>query len=345
MKKDTDNVLAYNMLNTLCPMHAILSDTGHILNAGPTFHKLHPSGDATGIRLLEFLELKRPRTVKSMQEFCRVAGEKLHFQMRNGARTELKGILSIMPENAPLGMAGGAILNLSFGISVVDAVYDYALTSADFAATDLTVEMLYLVEAKSAAMDASRKLNQRLQGAKLAAEEQAYTDTLTGLKNRRALDVVLNRLITTEQDFALMHLDLDFFKAVNDTLGHAAGDHVLQAAADQMRKAIRENDTIIRTGGDEFVLIFSHLTSHKKCAAIATNLIAALEEPIPFNGHDCRISASIGISLSCDQVTPTIDQLMENSDIALYAAKENGRACYVIHDPSAPPSGTIAQVS
>lgn len=102
-------------------------------------------------------------------------------------KTEVKGLLVAGPSE------GQSIVNLSFGISVVDAVSDYSLNSADFAATDLTIEMLYLVEAKSAAMEASRKLNLRLQGAMIAAEEQAFTDTLTGLKNRRAMDHVLAR--------------------------------------------------------------------------------------------------------------------------------------------------------
>jgi len=76
-------------------------------------------------------------------------------------------------------------------------------------------------------MEASRTLNQRLQGAKIAAEEQAFTDTLTGLKNRRALNLVLARLSEAKVPFTVMQLDLDYFKAVNDTYGHAAGDHVL----------------------------------------------------------------------------------------------------------------------
>ena len=331
----------YHMLDMFCPLHAVLNRTGHILHAGPTLHKLHPSGDVTGARLLEFLELKRPRTVSSMQDFCEIAGEKLHFQLRGGPRTELKGVLVALPDEA----AGTAVLNLSFGISAVDAVYDYSLTSADFAATDLTVEMLFLVEAKSAAMEASRKLNQRLQGAKLAAEEQAFTDTLTGLKNRRALDVVLTRLIETEQEFALMHLDLDFFKAVNDTMGHAAGDHVLQTAAQRMEGEIRSDDVIIRTGGDEFVLIFARLSSREKCAEIATRLIATLEVPMPFNGQTCQISASIGISSSHGDPALTIERIMEESDTALYRAKENGRGCHVVYDRTALSGGKAAQAS
>ncbi|MFC6759321.1 GGDEF domain-containing protein [Sulfitobacter porphyrae] len=147
------------------------------------------------------------------------------------------------------------IVNLSFGISIVDGVRDYALSNADFAATDLAIEMLYLIEAKTAAMDESRRLNLRLQGAKIAAEQEADTDALTGLGNRRALNNVLTRMVAGRVPFAVMQIDLDYFKSVNDTLGHAAGDHVLQTVAQIMVEETRNKDTVARVGGDEFTVV------------------------------------------------------------------------------------------
>ena len=237
-----------------------------------------------------------------------------------GRRTSLKGVCT------PLPGGEGAFINLSFGISVLEAVRDYDLTSADFSPTDLTIEMLYLVEAKSAAMEASRQLNTRLQGAKIAAEEQAFTDTLTGLKNRRAMDHVLGRLISSGREFALMHLDLDFFKQVNDTLGHAAGDAVLQQAARIMVECTRQSDTVVRVGGDEFVMILEGALDTERLAAIAKRLISKLEEPIPFGAEICRISASAGTTLSTWQTEPDAQQLLNQADLALYAAKRAGRA-------------------
>jgi len=323
------------LLNTLCPMHVILNATGHIMHAGPTLFKLRPDAPLIGERFLELFELRRPGNDGSMTSLRRIAGVKLHLQMREGARTALKGVLMPLPDDGSLGVAGGAIINLSFGISVVDAVRDFSLTSADFAATDLTIEMLYLVEAKTLAMEASRTLNMRLQGAKIAAEEQAFTDTLTGLKNRRALDHILERLAESEQDFALMHLDLDYFKAVNDTMGHAAGDHVLQRVARVMVDETRGDDTVVRVGGDEFVLIFARLTDPERVHDIAGRLIARLEEPIPFNGQDCKISGSAGSTLSCNYAQPGFDigRMMEDADIALYAAKDQGRGRHIAFHP------------
>ena len=205
-------------LDILAPMHLVLDATGHVIHAGPTMQKLRPDVPMAGQRFLELFELSRPRAVDSMAALLASAGIKLHLRLRDAPRTALKAVLApLLPDEA--GRAG-AVVTFSFGISMLDGIQTYTLHSGDFAPTDLTIEMLYLIEAKTLAMEASRTLNLRLQGAKIAAEEQAFTDTLTGLKNRRALDHVLARLIRTGQDFSLMHLDLDWFKQVNDGHGH-----------------------------------------------------------------------------------------------------------------------------
>ncbi|MDK3075214.1 GGDEF domain-containing protein [Sedimentitalea sp. JM2-8] len=314
-------------LQALCPMFVLLDSTGHIVRVGPTLQKLRAGTPMEGRRFLQLFELSRPRAVANMAGLLATSGAKLHLQFRDRPRTSLKGVVVPLPDN------GGAIVNLSFGISVLDAVRDYALTSADFSATDLTIELLYLVEAKSAAMEASRKLNLRLQGAKIAAEEQAFTDTLTGLKNRRAMDHVLARVSASAEPFAMMHLDLDFFKAVNDTLGHAAGDHVLQQAARIMVEETRDDDMVARVGGDEFVLIFMRLTDRKKLARIARRLIRRLEEPVPFEGQVCRISGSIGIVLKETATVHDPADLLQKADVALYASKRAGRACHRFYSP------------
>ena len=232
------------------------------------------------------------------------------------------------------GDRGGMIVNLSFGISIMDAVRDYSLTNADFAATDLAIEMLYLVEAKSAAMEASRRLNLSLQGAKIAAEEQAYTDTLTGLKNRRALDTVLARLIAGGYSFAVMHIDLDYFKAVNDTLGHAAGDHVLQEVARVMVDETRDSDTVARVGGDEFTVILPNIKGHATLRRVGDRIIERLEVPIPFEGETCRISASIGTVWIEAGTRADAQEILSDADIALYASKHAGRAQQTFYAPA-----------
>ncbi|ANP35879.1 MULTISPECIES: GGDEF domain-containing protein [Rhodobacterales] len=311
----------------ICPMYAIVDAKGYIQRVGPTLRKLRPDLKWEGRRFFRVFDLSRPRRVRSMADLVNTAGSKLHLHFRDTPQTSLKGVL------VPLPQGQGAIINLSFGISVLEAVRDYDLTSADFSPTDLTIEMLYLVEAKSAAMEASRQLNLRLQGAKIAAEEQAFTDTLTGLKNRRAMDHILDRLISGGRDFALMHLDLDYFKQVNDTLGHAAGDAVLQHVARVMVECTRQSDTVARVGGDEFVLIFNDLRDLRQIEGLARRLISELEVPIPYGGKMCKISASAGTTLSAwHSGTFTAAEILNESDVALYAAKGSGRAQHCFYE-------------
>lgn len=308
------------VLDVMCPMHVMLNATGHIAHAGPTAAKLWPEGGATGARFLEVFEVLRPRGLTDMAGLLEASGEKLHLRKRSEPRTMMKGIL------VPMAAIDGAVINLSFGISIMNGVRDYALTASDFAATELTIEMLYLIEAKSAAMEASRKLNLRLQGAMIAAEEQAFTDTLTGLKNRRAVDHILPRLIERGRVFSLMQIDLDFFKAVNDTHGHAAGDEVLQHVARALIEETREQDCVARIGGDEFVLIFEGLTRPDRLADIATRLTALIEQPVPYKDAVCQISCSIGIALAHEVRPLTPETILSAADQALYVSKNSGRA-------------------
>jgi diguanylate cyclase (GGDEF)-like protein len=337
----TDDDPLGRALDVLCPMHVVLSATGHVVHAGPTLQKLRAATPMVGRRFLDIFDLKRPRAITTMDQLRAASGSKLHLQLRDDPKTEVKGIL------VPGPAQGQSIVNLSFGISVVDAVSDYALTSVDFAATDLTIEMLYLVEAKSAAMEASRKLNLRLQGAMIAAEEQAFTDTLTGLKNRRAMDHVLARHAAWGTQFGLMQVDLDWFKAVNDTLGHAAGDHVLMTVARIMVEETRENDTVARVGGDEFVIVLPYIKDHESLRGIGGRIIKRLSRPIPFQGELCQISASIGVAIHEPDTGVSVSELLDNADVALYASKHRGRAQQTFYTPdlrasaqnSAPPTG------
>ncbi|MGC1494676.1 MAG: GGDEF domain-containing protein [Sulfitobacter sp.] len=322
------DVSCYPVLDVLCPMHLTLSETGHITHAGPTIQKLRADAPMVGQRFLEVFAVKRPRSITCMKDLRRAEKLKLHLELRDHPRTELKGIM------VPIsGSDGSVIVNLSFGISILDGVRDYSLTNADFAATDLAIEMLYLVEAKTAVMEESRRLNLRLQGAKIAAEEQAFTDTLTGLKNRRAMDTVLARLVAGQSSFAVMHIDLDYFKAVNDTYGHAAGDHVLQTVARIMVEETRDTDVVARVGGDEFTVILPDVRSDDILRKVGRRIIDRLEVPVMFDGHECRISASIGTVWIQSGQRPSMEALLSDADVALYASKHAGRARQTFYSP------------
>lgn len=314
------------VFDVLCPMHIVLNRTGHITHVGPTMARLRPVDALKGARFLEVFEMLRPHIAYGTADLMAHAGTPMRFRFRDQPETALKGVL------VPLGE--GAIVNTSFGISVLEGVRDYKLSGNDFAPTDLAVEMLYLIEAKSAAMSASRQLNARLQAAMISAEEQAFTDTLTGLKNRRAMEHVLDRLLETGIPFALMQIDLDFFKQVNDTLGHAAGDYVLQRVAKVLVSVTRSDDIVSRIGGDEFVLIFRSVVDREQLAGLARRMITQIESPGQFDGHRCAVSASAGTVISTDYNAPTASELMSDADVALYASKHAGRGQHTFFDPA-----------
>lgn len=312
----------------LMPLHLQVSNLGHILHMGPTMQKICAGLNGDGSRVLEMFELKRPSHIHTFGDLIKMNSGRIRMRLRNGPDYMFKGLFVYLEAEDRM------LINLSLGVSVVEAVSEFDLSSVDFAHSDPTVDMLYLIEAKSVALDESKRLNARLEGAKSVAEEQAFTDTLTGLKNRRASDSLLDKLETSDAQFGLMHLDLDYFKQVNDTLGHAAGDYVLQHVAKVLKSATRAEDLVARVGGDEFVLIFKDCVDLAVLDQIATRIISQLEDPIEFEGEQCRISASIGTTLSSFYADPRADEMMNDADQALYTSKDRGRARHTVFEPS-----------
>ncbi|GAB4264317.1 MAG: GGDEF domain-containing protein [Pararhodobacter sp.] len=304
-------------LGELMPMFLWLDPGCLIRAAGPTLQKLMGDG-ALGAHLTEVFVLRRPHALQHAQDLLRA--QRLRMNLRATPGTGFKGIA------VPLSSAGGVLLNLSFGYAVREAVRDHGLSDTDFAATDLAIELLYLAEAKAAVMGEIAKMAARLRGAKARAEEQAMTDALTGLGNRRAMEVGLERLLAEGRDFALLHLDLDFFKQVNDTLGHAAGDHVLTRVAEVLRTSVRGGDLVARVGGDEFVILLSGVRDTAPIRRVGALILDKMTAPIRFEGKPCRVAVSIGAVLSADRGGAGAERLLADADSALYASKRAGRA-------------------
>jgi diguanylate cyclase (GGDEF)-like protein len=333
-------------LDNLMPLHVVTSADGQIVGCGPTLTKLLqqsspddqtsvpggaslPGPSLIGQSLFTAFDLRRPHGVRSMADLRAREGERLRLTLRQSVPH-----IGFRGSAWRLMDGDGMLLNLSFGISLADVVRQFDLTDLDFAPTDLAMEMLFLVEAKSSAISALTNLTERLEGGKLRAEVLAATDALTGLRNRRALNAALDRLTTERVPYGLLHVDLDYFKAVNDTLGHAAGDKVLQVAARVLERASRLGDTVARTGGDEFVLVFPMLTDIPRLQGVARRIIDDLSQPIPYEGQSCRISASVGAVTTLQYDHPRPLQLQSDADEALYEAKRAGRGRVHVHIPS-----------
>lgn len=157
---------------------------------------------------------------------------------------------------------------------------------------------------------------------------QANFDLLTGLPNRAYLLQLLSEQVAAsrknDQRGAVLFLDLDRFKQTNDTLGHAAGDTLLRLAAERIRIAVRESDTVARIGGDEFAVVLPALASSRDAGLVATNLTTALARPFEIDGQKVYAGASVGIALFPDDARSAED-LLKRADTAMYRAKERGR--------------------
>ena len=157
---------------------------------------------------------------------------------------------------------------------------------------------------------------------------QAFHDQLTQLPNKRLFKDRMEIAITHSKRygnmFGVMFIDLNNFKIVNDTLGHIAGDQILQSVAQRLRQCIRTVDTLARQGGDEFTLLLPDLTKPEDASIIAQKILNEFDRPFSVNGHNFHISASIGIAIF-PRDGDTIDTLLKNADTAMYRVKSSGR--------------------
>ncbi|MCU0935787.1 MAG: bacteriohemerythrin [Gammaproteobacteria bacterium] len=167
----------------------------------------------------------------------------------------------------------------------------------------------------------------------------AFSDPLTGLPNRALLlDRVTQAIHHARrygEGFALMLLDLDGFKDVNDRRGHDAGDTVLKVVAGRLLECVRESDTVARMGGDEFTVLLNRATQRAALERIAAKVVATVAEPVDLGDGSVRVGASVGLAL-CPAHGFTVDALLAAADGAMYASKERGKGCYTFADDSTP---------
>lgn len=175
-----------------------------------------------------------------------------------------------------------------------------------------------------------------LEASRLRLHKKATRDALTGLANKSQLNGYLQQKLkktSRRKSFAVMYLDLDGFKRINDEFGHAVGDRLLTLAAQRMQGMLRDYDFIARVGGDEFVIIMQETEDSEGCILVAKKLIAFLSEPFSIGSVICRIGVSVGVSFYPEHGKDGA-QLVHNADNAMYIAKKNGKNQFAIFKPA-----------
>ncbi|MDQ7015357.1 MAG: EAL domain-containing protein, partial [Gammaproteobacteria bacterium] len=163
----------------------------------------------------------------------------------------------------------------------------------------------------------------------------AYFDTLTGLASRtyllQHLQETIKRAHRHQEHFALLFLDLDGFKDINDSMGHNVGDQLLSHLAQRLKKSVRESDFVARLGGDEFCLLLNDIQNEDSVARVANNCLEAISQPLDLAGRTLTPKASIGISFYPNDAD-TVENLLKTADSAMYAAKKTGKHCFSFYD-------------
>lgn len=198
---------------------------------------------------------------------------------------------------------------------------------------------LFLSKSESALKKAIEKLQDEVLEHQKTQEQIkyiAYHDTLTGLPNRNLLNELLVHSITLAERnnkcMAVLFLDIDGFKMINDSKGHGMGDQILQEVAERLLKTLRKSDVIARHGGDEFIVIIEELDNCSGVELIANKIVNCFQEPFHLENQDYFLTTSVGVAVyPADGQTP--DMLIKNADIAMYKAKENGKNQYLFCTP------------
>jgi diguanylate cyclase (GGDEF)-like protein len=268
----------------------------------------------------------------------------LFFQLREGnsRSQQLKRIAAAVVMGLAIsgmhytGMAASRFASGSFCRGGVTLENNWLAAAIGMFALGLLVVTLATAVYDAHLQSRARIQAQRLEQANAKLQHQATHDALTGLPNRLLFIDRLGREIAhAERDghvFAILVVDLDRFKVINDTLGHAAGDQLLNEIAERLSSAIRSADTVARTGGDEFLLLLTDIREAPDAAVIATKIISALEKSLRIGGTEVHASASIGISMYPADGSDS-DTLVAHADEAMYFAKQAGRNSFKFFSP------------
>jgi diguanylate cyclase (GGDEF)-like protein len=324
--------LSSALLDGAFPFHLVLDRELYVLQAGPSALKMHPAG-LVGLQPTELFDVATPKIPCSFDSFAAAPRSLFLLASRTRPGLLLRGQI--------LHDAGADCLIFvgSPWMTETTAFASLGLTLHDFAASDAVVDYVLLLQNQTTALDEARALTTRLHNTAEQLTHQAFHDSLTGLPNRaRLLDHLqrrLQELQTGGRQLAVLTLDLDGFKAVNDSYGHSAGDEVLWVVGNRLRSAARDGDLIARFGGDEFAFVLELQPTggqrdEQAAVLVADRVLSALADVVPLPSCPAvsvPLSASIGIAYSGSEAD-TAEDLLRNADLAMYAAKASGKSRY-----------------
>ena len=306
-------------IDVLFPLHVRVGRSGKIRGIGPTMARV--MGDLNpGSAFLDRFTIDKPRHINDVDGIRRATARKLVISgsLSTGSALQFRCVACEIAASTDL------LIDFSFGENLADVMQRFHLTTTDFKPNDFSIDMLFMLESQKALLEDSQTLAAALSVAKESAEHAANVDQLTGISNRRAFNRHLSDLMTGADkmaEHALLHIDLDKFKSVNDTFGHAAGDAILQHTARALEAMITPSDLAARIGGDEFALV---LRTPGPDAALEVRIRALIDEisrPIPMGKHICQVGASVGLSRFRPSDLTSPEQPLYEADIALYEAK------------------------
>ncbi|MEM9707537.1 MAG: EAL domain-containing protein [Pseudomonadota bacterium] len=323
--------VSHQILARLLPFHLLLDPAGLVLAAGPSLAKLVEPSPLIGAPVFDVLRVVRPQRFDASKGFQTLFGKRLSVEIRALGDAKSSLIFGIALE-LDHGGSPHIFLALTPSVNARTFIEEHGLKISDFGPADGSADIAPLLAMQEDMLEDGKKKSLRLEMARDAAERLANHDALTGLPNRRALMEYLNEILS-QNAVTVLHLDLDKFKEINDSLGHAAGDAALKHTASAMVKTLGREALCARLGGDEFVGVLNGQWPASQLHALADRLIAEIMEPFAWSGEFLTVGASVGIASARPEAEMNADKILHHADLALYEVKRLRRGKALICTP------------